>query len=295
MKIFVFLILLIPSLSTGAQKKCSLYTFNTVLKSDVEAPYNKKRLIKKTNCNQEIQNRFLSTIENLEGVINAKRLQVMISDVLEIHPQKIEIISLENHLRERLGITNKKFIRNLKFTRPRRYIAIDKHHNLTVSCDACEFLGHKNIKLTISSVNSSDNQYLWATFDLHIQSHALKAKSPLRVTNEPVTADDFEKKLVFTQHPERFFLKENALKYYKLNRNLRQGEVLEFNALSPVHLVRPGTLVSIELNENGVKLSGKALPTRAGKLGEIIQLINQKSKRPILGKVVDYNKVVVEL
>lgn len=295
MKVIVLMLFFIRMSTLYAESKCYIKTYPKIFKVSKDIPFSKNNLLIDTNCSKKIQNHFFRTIGNLEGAINAERLQVMISNNLKISPKKIDILSIETHLKEKLNISNQQFIRNFKFTQKRKYLPLINGESLSVSCDTCEFLGHKSVKLIKGASGSMNNKYFWAEIDLLMEGQSLKAKSTLIVNNKPLSSNDFEKALVYTQHPERFFIKEKSLKYYKLNRPLREGESLKFNALSPVHLVRPGVLVSIELNEKGIKLSGKALATRAGKLGEIIQLTNQKTRRPILGKVIDYNKVMVEL
>ena len=282
-------------LSFNVVEACTIETYPSIYKSSSFEDISKDQLIKKTDCSKEIQSQFLKSISNIRGSVNSKQLSRIIDPALEITPARVTVESLEDFIKDQLSIPPVKFVRNIKFSRKRSFLPLEAYQSLHVSCDTCEFLGRKNIKFTLNSTDDENFVYYWAEIDLQMQSLSLVAKQNLKVTQTPLDPDMFETKVIYSHSPEQFFIKKDVLKYYRLNRTIHINEPLQANAITPVHLVRPGVPVSIELNQSGIKLSGKAIPSRAGHLGDIVQLKNLKSKKNILGKVIDFNKVLVEL
>ena len=83
--------------------------------------------------------------------------------------------------------------------------------------------------------------------------------------------------------------------FFKPTKTLKKGVPLLKRNLVPVKLVRSFAPVKIILSNKGIKLSGIAIAKKGGHYGEVIPLKNKKGKRIIFGKIIDFNKVKIEL
>lgn len=115
------------------------------------------------------------------------------------------------------------------------------------------------------------------------------------MTATPLSKHHLKLKYIKTLHPEKIFSKIENLKYYKLNKTLKEGQYLKINDLYPIPIVKVGDHVNITYITNGITLSGKATSLSHGKIGDQIRLRNKKNNKILFGKIIDFNKVIIVL
>jgi len=74
---------------------------------------------------------------------------------------------------------------------------------------------------------------------------------------------------------------------------LAAGKPLTVQALSTAALVKRGDLVRLLIEKNGLRLSVAAAALDTGGSGERVRVLNESSKRELVGRVVDHGTVVV--
>jgi flagella basal body P-ring formation protein FlgA len=60
-------------------------------------------------------------------------------------------------------------------------------------------------------------------------------------------------------------------------------------------IVKPGQKVKVLLKGKSISLNSTALARQGGKIGQIIDVYNQKTNKKISGLVIDFNTVMVNL
>lgn len=292
MKIFL-LLLLLPSISFA--NECHIETFQKIYIVNSKKPLISKDIIKKSDCDEKTVFKFVKTVSNSRGTINSKFLVKELGKSISVKPRKLQLISLASWLKERLDLNTSWFIREVKFLNKKNSITLNKSESLQSVCNNCSFPGEKSIKLIKSNHINNSNNASWASAKVMVRTKALVAKTTLGVQSGPLSPTLFNETFVYTTNPEKKFIKRKNLVFFKLNKPLSEGSSLNFNDLVPVNLVRVGNPVKVEFNQGNLSLHGSAIPLKSGKLGETIQLKNTQTKKVIIGKIIDFNKVKIEL
>ena len=136
---------------------------------------------------------------------------------------------------------------------------------------------------------------MWVKGNVSIEAPALILKKHLSSFNGSLKEQQFAFKKIMAVNPEKFFIDKDKISFYKLNKSKKKGDPLYLHDLTPIRLVSSGHPVKITFDQNGIKLSGKAIPMQNGRLGESIQLKNANTKKVIVGEVIGLNTVAVQL
>jgi flagella basal body P-ring formation protein FlgA len=75
---------------------------------------------------------------------------------------------------------------------------------------------------------------------------------------------------------------------------LLPGHHLKITDLSPAKLVKFQSIVDVIYKQNGIFLTAKAKAQRSGKYGDTISLSMLGRKETIFGKIIDFNKVIIQ-
>lgn len=249
-------------------------------------------VIKETNCSEQIQIKFVKSLLDFEGSIQSHYLRDDLPQV-DISPKRIVIDSLSNLVNQHLNLGPNYKWDDLKASTA-TVIVLEQYDSISVKINNTS-LGKKSIGLSIINPMKNSNKTIWATGTLTAKVSAFVAKTHIATTFGEINPNKFEKRMIFTAYPERIFSDLSRVAHYRLNSPLNEGQVLKRANTTSLALVRVGVPASISLKANGIQLSGKAIPMRMGKYGDIIQLRSLKGQKTLTGKVVDFNKVVIQL
>jgi len=252
-------------------------------------------IAKAENCSTDTQIRFLEMISSASGTLRADMIKGNFPEKVKITPRTIRINTLSSLLGTHFNTFDKWAWTDVKFVSGKSALKLKRNEKVDFNCDFCKNLGDKSINMVVVDPIASTNKTEWFNASLKVEATALVANTDIQVNMDGLAPSSFIEKKVLTSKPENFFTNANKLVFYKLTRPLQKGEVLMFNHITPANLVRQGRAATIVLSNSTMSLSGKAMPLSNGKIGEQIQLRNLKSKKVMLGKVVDFNKVVIEL
>lgn len=304
MKLFLslFLILLFSStlLSAGENvDECLIETGHRVYHFG-PGQQNVPQLFLKSSCSAEINASFQKTLTNSNGPISSQHLQSLINEDrgsrvnIQITPERLRVYNLSELVRERTQVKDNEFFRRFSLM-DKGPLILNEHEQLIIQCQNCRQLGEVNIELVINHVNDSKFTSRWLKAELIARTQALVAVSPQRVSHQSLKTEEFHLQTIETSKPADYFIDVEKIAFYRLNRPLAIGEPLKFSDLGGVNLVNVGTPAKVFLENANLSLSRMANPIRGGKFGEMIQLRNPQTNKTILGKVIDFNKVQVEL
>ena len=258
-----------------------------------------KKIIKKSTCPEKIVIQFLNLIKKSQGVFSTNHLQKLyLTEIknkeITIFPKKIHIKELNRLLSDLINSNGEIIPRKSFFLGKRNFLLLNKHQKIKLLCDNCKVLGKKNITLQIYSKNRKKNIWIETTFKTKKKALISKLDLAYSFENE-ISLNDFKEGIIETEQPEKIFLEKEMLHFFKLTRSLKKNEPLKSQDLLPRQLVKAFTPVKIILKNNGIQLSSMAIAKKNGRWGEYITLENKKSRRLLIGKVIDFNKVLVEI
>ena len=258
-----------------------------------------KKIIKKSTCPEKIVIQFLNLIKKSQGVFSTNHLQKLyLTEIknkeITIFPKKIHIKELNRLLSDLINSNGEIIPRKSFFLGKRNFLLLNKHQKIKLLCDNCKVLGKKNITLQIYSKNRKKNIWIETTFKTKKKALISKLDLAYSFENE-ISLSDFKEGIIETEQPEKIFLEKEMLHFFKLTRSLKKNEPLKSQDLLPRQLVKAFTPVKIILKNNGIQLSSMAIAKKNGRWGEYITLENKKSRRLLIGKIIDFNKVLVEI
>ena len=98
-----------------------------------------------------------------------------------------------------------------------------------------------------------------------------------------------------TGNADDFFISAEQVVGHILARSVGPQEIITTRHLSNQPVIKRGDNVTVVLDEGGLEISTKGVAQEQGYLGKTIRLLNPKSKKEILGLVVDAKTVKVQL
>lgn len=292
MKKFVFFIL--SSLSIASVFSCEINTYsNIVFLQNTNLKTN--QAYKKSNCSEKINKLFLEYLKESQGTIETKNLvRYLKNPDMKITPARIAVRSLRNILINELNFDNNYKWETLNEVNNQLIIAYDHEDDIRFLCRRCNHLGKNNLKVLINRYNGKKNVF-WVKGNILSQVKSFVATRDLPALKSINPSSDFREEVIYSKKPSDFLIDKDILKYSKLSRSINKGLPLQRNQIIPIKLVKAGAVVNVNLKSDQIQLSSKAAAINSGKLNDIIRVRNFKTGRVIQGRIVDYNKIEVEL
>lgn len=285
--------------ATGTSNTCEITTSAKVYHFGADSK-DQPSLFRHSTCSEQVNQQFQKVLINSNGPVSAEHLASLILDKSEttqkvlIKPERVRVYSLVQLLSERIQMRDNQVVRNFSLL-DKGSLLLDENEQLMIQCQNCRELGEINIELIINQVSLAKLSSRWLKAHLLARTPALVALSPQRVSHKPLQVEQFQIQTIETAKPQDYFIDQEKLSFYRLNRPLSAGSAIKHSDLAGVNLVNAGTPAKVFLNSANLSISRIALPIRGGKYGEMIQLRNPQTNKTILGKVIDFNKVEVEL
>jgi flagella basal body P-ring formation protein FlgA len=298
--LLLFFLALMPALSEGTEKKCEINLYPKIYHTSNWSEIGTPDVIKHSNCPFGIQSRVLSLLSNINGKVQTRHLSWVLTEEqseypISINPSEIEIYPLLDLLRGQIKQDSQWVWKNLTLTSGKKVLGLEKDEIVTLSCQSCQDTGEKNIQIKIFHLNNKSGRTEWLNVKLHVKTKVLTALVSLVPTQEGMRPDNFEWKIIDDPRPEQYYTNLSQLMFYKLNKALAPGAPLRNIDLIPMTLVTPGVPAQVHIIQDSFNISNTAIPTRSGQFGEVIPLRVEKGNRIIQGKVIDFNKVLVEI
>ena len=284
MKVILLVIFVSFSFYTQA---CSISSYSYIYK------INKKlddQIIQKSNCTDKINQNFIALISQASGKVSSNHLQGILSkeSPVELAPTTIYIKPLIELVNEQLADDRTQFS-NLKSLHNKSFIGLDSTQSFRFKCSNCDIPGRRNI-----SLNYSKNK-LWLSADIFKKIYGFQAKQSLSYMTPVLSHKDFARKKINTQIRSPLFSDIRNIQFYKLNKHLKEGDILTMNDLSPKNIVSMNQKIKLLIKSKNITLSTIGIAMRNGKFGDYIEVKNPKSKKRSLAKIIDYNKALIEL
>ena len=256
-------------------------------------------LIEKSNCPIAIEEKFFKILLSFkEGRdIKADHVEKLLKKnfLVSLKPRTFHLQTLIQVIKDQISLPPSWNLSRIRFLGVKRnIISLSNGEDVKVKCQNCDRTGIKNIEVSILKQGYKKRSF-WLTADLKIKTKALISQKNLGPLNGSMNVHYFKEGFLDSFNPEKFFINRNILSFFKLNRPLNSGRPLLATDLTPLNLVQRGVPSRIIFKKNGLTLSGPGIPLTSGSYGNIIKLRNPKSKKIIVGKIVDFNKIMIEL
>jgi len=298
-KIFFTILLFSLSLHAEEPKACSINLFSKIYRLNPTQSLSSADIIYQSNCPAVVSAKIGQIISSSNGSVSSDFLQSEIEKEFKeqqvvLSPRKTTLLDLSSTLRDQLTEGTNLYFLDTKSLNNIRSVGLIEGEQIHATCDSCSNYGEKSLKIDISNPLTNGLRSLWFTSKVMAKVKVLKAKRTLSFQQKSLSADDFIAEDIFSLTPDNVLTTLENIHYYKPNRTIMQGSVVSRLDLQAVNLINFGTPVTVILKNQNINLQRSAMPTRSALFGETIELKNSNNKT-IAGKVVDYNKVVIEL
>lgn len=292
--------LLIISIAATMAKECFIETYPRIIMFDSIRP--QLSLIKNSSCSQKINTTFLETLSTLDGKINSSQITQMINESIDsqdldvqIIPVNITINSIRTLLKSKLDLPFDIIPDNIKLVGQSTSIQLPLNSFVNFECLQCESIGLKNIKITVSNPITQYEDIYWASTTLLKTIKVLELKNHTNAFQKDLEISMFNHQFADIEDPTLYFTNLDELKFYKTNKPLKKGAFLKHSDLSPIQLIQAGSQAKLEIIHGNLKLQSIGIAKKSGVLGDTIELSNPKTKKNIIGKVINFNTVSVKL
>ncbi|RPJ74052.1 MAG: flagellar basal body P-ring formation protein FlgA [Alphaproteobacteria bacterium] len=283
-----------------AQDLCSVELYSKVYRLETNQALNVNDIIKTTNCDNTIAAKISQIISNSSGSVGSDFLKRELAKDfpktdIDFSPRKLSLLELNLTLRDQLTSGSNLYFLDSKSLNGIKTMGLTEGEQVKAYCESCNSFGEKNVKIDITNPLSSTSRTLWFSTRIMAKIKVFKAKRNLSFQQKHLEGTDFYEDNIFTSTPDNVVTSIENIHFYKANRTILQGATLSNLDLQAVNLVNFGTPVNVILKNQNINLQRTAMPIKSALFGEIIELKNPNNNKIIAGKVVDYNKVVIEL
>jgi flagella basal body P-ring formation protein FlgA len=290
----IFLLLFFTNFAQA--ESCHVELYSKVYRLEANQVFTPQDIIHQTDCAQEVSNKISQIISTASGVLTASFLEKELNNSsLSISPRKIALLELNASLRDQLTAKSNLFFLNTQSMNQVRALSLLEGESAKAFCESCSGIGEKNIKIDITNPIANTTRTLWFTSKIFAKVKVLKAKRNLGYQEKNLSPDDFYSDDAFTAMPQNILSNLDNVQFFKPNKTIIEGSIVTTMDLQPVNLVTYGTPVKVALKNQNINLTKNAMPVRSAQYGETIEVQTTNNNRKVLGRVIDYNKVVIEL
>ncbi|MFL5783394.1 MAG: flagella basal body P-ring formation protein FlgA [Bacteriovoracaceae bacterium] len=252
--------------------------------------------INAANCTEAIMTEFQKTITGLEGRISSSQLTEMMSSKghdVKIEPHMVQIQNIKSFIREQLPIPAGVHVKNTYSMNSSNFLALAPGDQLQISCTACLWGTRQPINISVSGFDGSRRDFI-SVADFGKMVRAFRLNRSLNSFSEITVYDIKEEFTEAVPHTE-FISDVQNLRYYKTNKPLKAGELLRLSDLNAMNIVKAGLKTEVILENALVRIKTSGISRGNGAFGDIVEVYHPQKNKKYQGKVIDTNKVLVEL
>ncbi len=300
-KSFVYIFLFFLYANTVHAKNISSCTIdigpqNIILSDDQKLLA--KDLSSLSNCKEPTLNKIAEFFINNSQLPNNNYFQSLINSDFSLETpaftlEHVNLVFLPKKLLSLLNLSEDFIFTDLKSFNQKTIIPISENSILFATCKTCNRLGPQHIELTIKKQTQTEK--IWIQGSLKTYAQGLVALETIPLNNNPINPLTFAAKKIITANPEHLFSDIEALKFFKVNKQIIVGQELNQNDLIPINLVHFNSPTQALLENDSIKMNITVFPTKNGRYGESIEVRGPYNNKKMRAKVVDLNKVIIQI
>jgi flagella basal body P-ring formation protein FlgA len=210
-----------------------------------------------------------------------------------------EIIETINQLKEMRSVYHQDAIfYNLEQISPPNYsIKVDNDQHLPSFIKLAnsfeDFDYHKLGKQIILADFSGNQRHI--IFRIEKKAMVYQATREIKPNDQMSLEDSLILKEHVSSNPNDFVLPDkSSLPFMMPARHIKEGMIVTNEHLRHKNIVQFNQIVEFSYNSPGIIISGKAIAKQNGKINDLIRIENIETKKNLIGKITDYNKVIIQ-
>lgn len=249
-----------------------------------------------TACTEEVLKELNETLKSVDGKISHLQLSGFLkikNHHVQIQPNLINVQHLKSLIREQMMLPGGVHLNSSEAVNSPDFIALNYGERVEVTCPNCLFGSQQPLNVTVQGIDGNTRSLtVRAEFKKMVKAYKVISFHPAFSDIQPSSLK--EEYVEVIPHTDLVTNLE-TLKFYKLNKPVRPGELLRQADLNPLSLVRAGMKTEVIIENDLVKLITSGISRSNGYLGEYVEVFHPQKNKKYQGKVIDINKVLVEL
>jgi len=249
------------------------------------------------NCDSATLRDLHQIILATEGRMAAYQIQEMMSSKghqLNVQPQSVMVQNLRSLIREQVLLPPGVHVKSTRGQNTPGILGLPAGDRLEVQCTSCLFGTQQPINVTVHGFDGS-RQTIWASADFKKMVKAYRLVGPLSSFSTLSETSSLREEYVEEIPHTDLITDPSTLKFYVTNKPLRAGDLLRRSDLNAVNLVRAGLKTEVVLENQLVRIKTQGISRSNGSIGEFVEVFHPQKNKKYQGKVIDINKVLVEL
>lgn len=252
------------------------------------------QVIQQTGCNEETLQLVNKTLSSVEGKMTSFQFaEMMKTPNVTIQPNFIQVQHLKNLVREQLMIPPGVQLRSSEAVNSPNYIAVAPGDRVEVQCLGCLYGTQQPLNINVIGFDGSNRSMtVKADFKKMVRAYRVLSFHP---AFSEIESTSLHEEFVESIPQTDLVTNMETLKFYKINKPLKAGDLLRQADLNAISLVKAGVKTDVIIENELVKLKTSGISRSNGAIGEFVEVFHQQKNKKYYGKVIDINKVLVEL
>lgn len=248
------------------------------------------------NCSEETLKEVNLTLNSVEGKITSFQFAEILKAKnfsANIQPSLIQVQQLKHLIKEQILLPTGVQLTSSQALYGPNFLTLNANDKVSVECIGCLFGSEQPVNINILGFDGSHRSIvIKANFKKMVRAYKLIMSAPAFAE---ISADMLKEEYVESIPHTDLITDIQTLRFYKINKPLRAGELLKKSDLNAVNLVRAGMKTDVIIENSLVKLKTEGISRNNGSLGELVEVFHPQKNKKYLGRVIDINKVLVDL
>jgi flagella basal body P-ring formation protein FlgA len=256
-----------------------------------------KNVFQAKNCEASVTDELHQIVTGLEGRIASFQLREMMASrghAIEIGPQSIVVHQFSTMIRDQLPLPAGVQVKSTRSINKPGILALPAGDKVEITCSGCLYGVQQPLNITVLGFDGS-KQSFFANADFVKMVKAYRLLSALPSFSSFNGAEDLKEEYVESIPHTELITSVEELKFYKTNKPLKAGEILKKSDLNAINLVRAGIKTDVVLENQMIRIKTQGISRSNGAIGEIVEVFHPQKNKKYQGRVIDINKVLVEL
>lgn len=293
MIIKLFFLLLIFSVQAAIACDVTLPHQMIILGDDV----NGKKNYQAQNCDEKTLDELHQIVTGLEGRIASFQLMEFMKakgHEIQIFPQSVLIQQFSTLIRDQLILPTGVQVKKTYSVDMLGILVLPAGDKVQVSCSSCLFGNLQPLNVTILGFDGTSRSMI-VKADFKKMVKAFKLITPVASFSSLTDGNLFVEEYIESIPHTDLVTDRETLRFYKTNKPLRTGDILKFSDLNAINLVKAGLKTDVVLENQMIRIKTHGISRGNGTIGELVEVFHPQKNKKYLGKVVDLNKVQVDL
>lgn len=284
-----FLLTTLPALACEVTLPYNLVVMGNL--SSASHPFNVK------NCETKVIDDLLSTVNGLEGRISATQLtRTMVSqghEEINFEPHMIQVQNLKTLINEQLNLPPGVQVKSTQGVNMGSLLVLAPGDKVEIECSSCLFGSNQVINVNVSGFDGVKRSFLASVdFKKMVRAYRILNTTP---SFADISSKDLKEEFTESIPHTDLVTDLGTLKFFKTNKPLKAGALLRLSDLNAVNLVRAGVKTDVVIENQMIRIKTQGISRSNGAIGEYVEVFHPQKNKKYQGKVVDVNKVLVEL